>query len=217
VSITRHLLLFIIGLSILTPGRVNAYDASPKTHLISPVYEEMLANQIHRLNRQLRGGEAIFHVRSWGEADIEGWRFAHEEDGGPFEGIVLVDATREAVNPIIDLGVIVEAGQFLAKQGNDGFLLIVANASFEREALEEPLLKEGLLILDQFPEWELEYVKDNSGRQVIDLDSAQAIERVYERLVREGMNPVGAWPKAVDLATEFRTRDDRTILVVGRT
>jgi len=97
----------------------------------------------------------------------------------------------------------------------DGFLIVTHVSPETAESRRAALMGDGLKIIEDIRESELEFLKDASGRQVVDLSDPKVIGQVYERLVYEGIHPVQAWPLAEEAVRRFRTSNDR-ILIAGR-
>jgi hypothetical protein len=112
---------------------------------------------------------------------------------------------------------IVHSAKLISKKGNAGFLVIFTNSKLDRGVVEVLVHDEGLEVLRELEEADLEYVQDVEGRQTLNLDFTVVQEQIYERLVREeGLNPILAWPKALEAIENFRKDRRRTILVVGK-
>ncbi|OGX04883.1 MAG: hypothetical protein A3G87_04500 [Omnitrophica bacterium RIFCSPLOWO2_12_FULL_50_11] len=231
----QHSLLF--GFSVYLSFLQSISAETSSFHELSPVYEEMLGNQVDQLRRELaRNGfvdeREAFWVAGWDResrvlafgvtrslsqkrATFKNWRFAEALPARDFRGVIFfmfntAQMTEESKAEMK------EAIRFMANGQHVGFLMIIAPKEFDHSLLETMIGASGLRISDVIPERELEFVKDASGRQIINLDGDRFRLKVYERLVREGMNPVYAMPASGEAIHRFRTDGNGTILVVER-
>lgn len=166
-------------------------------HFLSPVYEEMLANEAALLKRRLAEQKVL------------------KEDE---PGVIFVDA-----EPLAELR---EAAVDFSQPEHLGFMLVFMGTvptgdrsrdlSSRRTAVRAVLEEQGLHIHEELAPAELEFIEDESGRQAINLDDPQYQNQIYERLVREGMNPVHAWPETQELIRRFRSLQNKSILIVGK-
>ena len=84
------------------------------------------------------------------------------------------------------------------------------------EHLEEKLARIGLKIFDFLSLPELEYLKNEEGRQVINFDTPQDTQKIFEHLVREGMNPVNAHTAAEEAIINFRKMKDIKLFILSK-
>jgi len=74
------------------------------------------------------------------------------------------------------------------------------------EAQLDPLAKRSeVTLLTRMSAWELEFVKDHTGRQILNLDQPELHELMVTRLVERGMNPVAARPRVPEQVEAFRS------------
>ena len=179
-------------------GHLNVWaEKDSSVHFLSPVYEEMLANEAALLKRRLAEQKVL------------------KEDE---PGVIFADA-----EPLAELR---EAAVRFSQSRHQGFMLVFMGTvpmgdrsrdlSLRRIAVKAVLEERGLRIQDELAPAELEFIEDESGRQAINLDDPQYQNRIYERLVREGMNPVHAWPEAIARIEKFRSLQNKSILIVGK-
>lgn len=227
--------ILIFPLLILTSQWVSADVSS--FHELSPVYEEMLANQVDQLRRELVQYGQIdksepFWVAGWDRASgvialeviqsllkrkfkFKNWRYADVLPSNDFHGVVLFSLS--APQSSEELMAEIEAAiRFTGNEPHVGFLVIFVPNDIARKPLEVLIQQCGSRIRYAIPERELEFVKDASGRQIVHLDDDRFRLKIYARFVQKGMNPVLAMPASVEAIRRFRTSENRTILVVER-
>ena len=136
-----------------------------------------------------------------------------EAQARPFRGVILMEWAGAAESQKMDLK---RAASFLSDARHDGFLMVFSGGPLEPEFLESNLHEPSFNVHAVMGARELEFVKDESGRQAIDLDLPQYRYRIFERLVREGMNPVAAHPAAEQAVQDFRVSYGPKIFIVGK-
>ena len=104
-----------------------------------------------------------------------------------------------------------KAVSLLNESKEESFVVALAFQS-ERAQWESTAEKWGLSLNDSLSVPELEFAKDEAGRQVVDLDDPKYEYQIYERLVREGMNPVLAHPEASEAIRRLRRMTEVQIL-----
>ncbi len=213
------LLIYSLSLSIFISNG-NAANLSSVGKRISPVYEEMLANQIYLLWRELLSQKAVqeqdpFYIQSIVDdqsltVDLGSilkkyhpsvnWRTNLEEDGS-FAGILLIPGSEKLPGPNIRSG--------------QGYLMVFVNEPEDKKITAE-LNTHGFTLHSELSLFELEYVKDEKGRQIIDLDRPRFISQIFERLVQEGMNPVNAHLAADEAIKDFRKLKKPKLVIFDR-
>lgn len=218
-------IIFLIVFSVcltLQAGEESASEA------IAPVYEQLLGHKTIQLWNELIQKNKIRQEESFSLVDWEGGKIAsrvlmlmERKKGAPLHwdkrscppcdvsrGIIFLNAddSRGSEKKLKD------AAQFL-RRFDAGFLIVFHEK--RGELLGRFFAEEGLGIIEEMRESELEFLKDPSGRQAVDLSDEKVVEPVYERLVHGGLNPVQAWPLAEEAMRRFRS-SDRRILVVGQ-
>lgn len=227
--------LLVIGVFVF----LNAKYVTARTpYGISPAYEGMLAHQVFLFwnslvqEKMLEHGEPFFIVgwgkkehtlanritsslkehhekaAAWRYLDFKNWR--QSRNHSLFRGVILIGLDT-AKNK--DLR---EAASYIGRPENEGFLLVFATEPIGRVWLESIFERAGLKIWTIIAQPELEFMKDESGRQVIDLDLPDYRNMIYERFVREGMNPVNAYPATDQAIQNFRKSRASKILIVGK-
>ena len=147
----------------------------------SPVFEEMLANQIASFRRTLTPNKS------------------NQEENSFF---VITKPEPSEFSKAVSL---------LNESKEESFVVALAFQS-ERAQWESTAEKSGLSLADSVSIPELEFAKDEAGRQVVDLDDPKYEYQIYERLVREGMNPVLAHPEASEAIRRLRRMTEVQIL-----
>ena len=200
---------------------------------LSPVYEEVFANEVFSLWRGLaeegkvREKEKFFVVGFDEEKDRLASRIVSSlernhpesaqweiggteplEEGEPFRGVILMrfDMPKE----------IEGVASVFQKPGNEGFLLIFSDRYVNRPWLESNIEDADLKVLAVIAERELEFVEDELGRQIVDLDDPKWRGMIYERLVQEGMNPVRAHPATDEAIRQFRKSRKSKVIILGK-
>ena len=231
--------LSVLGLSFLCLSTALSGEIGQATpYRLSPVYEEMLGNQVYSLwknliQRHLINGTAPFYVAGWNQSEglaekvtaslrrthggFCDWRLGSLDDWKgkkPFRGVILIGSADSNLAPASDFRK--AAAFFIGSKENKGYLILFLKEA-EQVAEFKPILKEaGLESKSVFALKEIEFAKDEWGRQVVDLDSPDYQYRIFEQLVREGMNPVRAHPMVEEAVKHFRNADKPKILIVGK-
>jgi len=188
---------------------------------ISPIYQEMLANQIDRLRKELidqkiiqpqegfvvmgvardehqLADEVISHLkRKYPEVN---WQSSSDVS---FYGIILMNGTQESA--------LSKAGSLIEK----GYLIIFAEEPIDA-SLKEMLKNQGFTIHSELSLFELEYVKNSEGRQMVNLDEPYFIHEIFKQRVREGINPVQAHEAAEQAVKDFRKLKKPKLMVFGK-
>ncbi len=221
-----HILFFLLAI-LITP--INWTNHLAFAHPISPVYEEMVAREIAAIWPNIFApknsrNHSTLSVTGWTEADkvfaaqVAGyleawphgrsrWKFADETHEGKFQGIFLItDWTRS----------LAQSSAFVVRYGDPGFLIVSPKSAQDYVDVVNLIEKQGLSILAQIPERDLEFIKDSKGRQVFDLDSERNLKPIYEQMVFMGGNPTQAWPSVEKIVQEFRSNKESIILIVGK-
>ncbi|MBI3999076.1 MAG: hypothetical protein HY351_00525 [Candidatus Omnitrophica bacterium] len=213
---------------------------------ISPVYEEMLANEVVLLWRGLvKEGtlkpEAPFLIAGWGQDDeplalkvaesleqkhdlqghweavsFQDWKETRENT--PFQGVIFInlDSNKATSKKGSFLEVLKEAAAFIGSSENEGFLVMFIRGYMNHAWLESTVEEAGLKLKAVLKPYELEFVEDELGRQTVDLDFPKWRNMIYERFVREGMNPVAAHPQTDEAIEYFRKSQEPKILIAGK-
>ena len=87
---------------------------------------------------------------------------------------------------------------------------------FDDRQKDKLLSVSGCTLLEVIGVFELEYVKDESGRQILSLDEPFVQERMLRRLVERGMNPLAARQVIKDAVKDFRSDADSHIFFLKR-
>lgn len=200
-------------------------DSETVTHSISPVYEEMLGYQIKSMWRDLSKQHSelkhqeprLVALDEQGEALIESViKRSHNE---------IASALNE-LRPRNDGSAVII---ILLTQSDPASLAKAAAYIGSRDAVQALLLTEepvdslisqiqnaGLAVVSVMSAFELEYVKGEDGRQIVQLDDPAYHQKIFERLVREGMNPVEAHPIVDQAVQDFRKLDRLKLVVLAR-
>jgi len=259
----KHKLFYSFFLLLfLLPRVLPAETKSNFLERLSPVYEEMLANQVFSLWHELLGQEKVgqkekFYIIGIGETEdllasrivsslernhpeAAQWELGDQrllrrpygtprndvpsgtvqsaaviaseakqsEDHAPFRGVILSKlGTPETIDSL---------ASFIGRPENEGFLLLLTDRYVNRTWLESNIEDTGLKIKTVMTECELEFVEDELGRQAVDLDFAKWRNLIYERLVRDGMNPVHAHPATDEIIQRFRRSHKSKIAIVEK-
>jgi hypothetical protein len=235
VHFNGKLIPFALAYLLIRPVAPAAFG---KTHdfengkRISPLYEEMLGNQIVSLRRELvdqkiiRAGEP-FSVSSWNEDEqalachIAAYLQASQNETGAWQCVPVSSDQAHRVVILMEsdfsdstlLKEFAQAVQFLSREGNAGFLIVILRPPLKFDSLNSIVVRSGLAIHTLMKESEIEFLKDGSGRQRISLDFPEPRRRIYERLVREGMNPVSAEGARDQAIRDFRASEAHILMV----
>lgn len=203
---------------------------------ISPVYEEMLAHQVFvRWKESVQKDKpkpAPFFVVGWGEKEnvlangVAASLKRYHREAADWQYMPFRDweknRNRASFNGVILIGLdtaknkgLRNAASYIGRPENKGFLIVFATEPIGRVWLESIFEKADLEIQAIISLPELEFVKDEKGRQVVDLDLPNYRNMIYEQLVREGMNPVNAFPAADQAIQSFRKSRASKILIAG--
>ena len=244
ISASLRVLSFLIIFAAFDNPLLRAEDefqADRAPGSISPVHEEMVGNQIRALHRRLWNDPSkpivsseSFSVMGWNEdakalaakvakqvrtkKGLENLQFVNRRVKAPFHGVILVAVGKiENVSQEQQLEKEVpEAVQFLALPSNKGFILVFTWTEPDRKQVGALIKKYGFRVIESISERELEFVKDEKGRQMVGLDDLKWQSLIYERFVRGGMNPVNAWPAVEEAVQNFRKSQDSKILIIGK-
>ncbi len=204
---------------------------------ISPVYEQMLGNQVDLLRKEmirrkeLKPADPFLVVgwttdqdalasqitsalkqnhskrESWEAVFLNDWGRSH--DNRPFQGVILL-ATEH-------FEILQQAAAYIGRPQSKGFLMVFTRGSATHMGFVQSLFEgAGLRVRSVMTLAELEFSKDGMNRQAINLDFPEYRNQIFERLVREGMNPVNAHPTADKAIQDFRSAKDQKILIVGK-
>ena len=186
--------------------------------MISPVYEEMLANEIYLLWRDFFSQKVIqetdpFYVQS-DDSDQSlavsvssilkkkypaiNWRTEISEANTSFGVLFIQDGNDE----------------YLDLRNEQGYVLVFANDPVD--GVIEKLRKRGFNLRSKLSLFELEHIKNERGRQIFNLDDPRLTRRVFERMVRKGMNPVHAHPATEEAIKDFRKLKEPKLLIFDR-
>ncbi|OGW90099.1 MAG: hypothetical protein A3A73_01005 [Omnitrophica bacterium RIFCSPLOWO2_01_FULL_50_24] len=267
----RAVFAFLFYLVFLSPSFASEAEEvrAPVFHELSPVYEEMLANEIaafrfERVTEKAARATEPFTVTGWdseakqlalevmfhlqrrprsavrtsaqtaltlSEKNVEFFPkstprigasdqtvqhqngvfhhrpFAYDEHEENSYGILLA---------VVNSQTFEEALQSFRQGSRDDFLILLPRDGLDFETIQSSVRAIRLTIHATITEPELEYVKDKTGRQLLNLDWSAPRERIYERYVYEGMNPVYAWPEVDQAIQKFRSSDKIAAVVVRR-
>lgn len=185
--------------------------------IISPIYEEMLANQIYLLWQEFFSQKIIeekdpFFIRS---------------DDASQSLVVTVDSILKKNYPSINwkmkpletntsFGIlfIQDENEYLDLGNEQGYVLMFADDPIDSIVVK--LRKRGFNLRSKVSLFELEHVKNEHGRQIFNLDDPRLTQRVFERMVREGMNPVYAHPETEKAVKDFRKLKEPKLLIFDR-
>jgi len=233
-------------LSLLIVAHVcSAADRSSIPSSISPVYEEMVGNQVFLLwnymvqKKELKPNESFF-IAGWGEEEsplahqvvsslkhyhkkaargqfrfLKNWKDRQKDTR--FSGVILVGATSLDGIRKLQLENFQEIASLFSASQSKGFLMVFADGSLARIGLLESIFEgTGLQTRSVMSLSELEFVEDEFNRQAVNLDFPQYRNRILERLVRQGMNPVHAHPVVDQAIQDFRKSQEPKILIVSK-
>ncbi len=223
--------IFIFTLIILTVT-TNAYASKElmgKGKDLSPVYEEMWTNEIKILAKDLKdhklfdqqipfsivqmdgNDKTLIQIAGiFNDKEIKLKVIKPEQLAGlkKFQGIIfLEDVNLEKLGQL--------AAQF-SPENKAVFFIVITDDYHIDEHLEEKLARIGLKIFDFLSLPELEYLKNEEGRQVINFDTPQDTQKIFEHLVREGMNPVNAHTAAEEAIINFRKMKDIKLFILSK-
>ena len=205
---------------------------------LSPVFEEMLAHQIYALSQNLipqkkstpepfflvtqnETGNALlkrtsaklktlYPAVSWKEVDL-----SNEINEKSFQSLVFIGfdwlSGSSSKNSVVNE--INQITPWFQNPGNKGFILVVVREYMNRGWLDSIAEDTGLKVFKVMALRELEFVEDGLGREIVNLDLPQFRESIYERFVREGMNPVDAHLKTDQAIEQFRACEWPQIVV----
>ncbi len=214
----RFLTVFVLLLN-LYPSVIYAdhQSAAESGKPISPVYEHMLANQIYNLRRELLSHKQIqkndsFYVLALNDQLLaESVRLALKKN--------YPSINWEADPKLLPAGVLLVEDSAQMKQSDLGqktsYVLIFSNEE-ENPDLIDQLARQGFKLHSDLAFFELEYAQDERGRQIVDLDQTRFRNQIFERLVREGMNPVQAHSEAEEAVKNFRKLKHPKLLIFDR-
>ena len=228
----RFLSFIILSIFLAASRLVAQQNAAEDRFGISPLFEQMLAHEIRLLweelvkDEKIRPGQTFFlaglkkedkalasDVVSYLKQNVGSIAGNHVEflNGAkePFYGVMLVEFE--------SLSTIEEAGSYLTgSQISDGYLIVFLPEYVNRGWLESNIEEMGLQIRSYMAPRELEYIEGDSGRQIVDLNNPYYRNQLYERLVRDGENPVRAAPEADAAIRRFRSFQEPMILVLRK-
>lgn len=212
-KISHLVVLFVLSAcSTLRAGEESASET------ISPVYEQMVGRKAALLQSELIRKNKIrqeepFYLIDWAHGKLASrmssdWSVRSCPPCEVKQGIIFFDAATG------DRKALGHAARFL-KQMDAGFLMVFHAEADQSKPWSQVFTEEGLKVVEDIRESELEFLKNASGRQAIDLSDPKVIQPIYERLVHGGLNPVQAWPLAEEAIRHFRSSNSR-ILIAGR-
>ncbi len=240
----KGVLLAILGFVVAIPV-CDAIDQRWAGSSISPVYEEMIGNQVFRLWKELIQKKTIkprdpFYISGWGEEEsplayrvvsslkryhkkgvqgqfrfLKNWK-GHSKEASSY-GVILVGAAQPEGFRKLSLKDFQNIASLFSASQQKGFLMVFANGSQTHLGLLQSIFEgAGLRVHSIISLFELEYVKDELNRQAINLDFPEYRNQIFERLVRQGMNPVSAHPLVDESIQSFRKAKEPKILIVGK-
>ncbi|GEM_PF-4710026 len=217
---------FVIIFSLICFSNCFAYaqeiEADKIGTSISPIYEQMLANEIDLLRREMVSKKEIkagddFHIASFNHDQLSPfqiaaflnhrypsvhWRIGTEENK-LFQGIFLINEAAK----------LKEAIRYIKNRGAE---IILFTDQPVDEKLTAQLKESGFQIHSQMSLFELEYVEDEKGRQIVDLSNTRYQNQIFVRLVREGMNPVNAHTATAEAVQNFRKLREPRLLILDK-
>ena len=165
---------------------------------------EGLAEKVTASLRRTHGGFC-----DWRLGSLDNWK-----DKRPFQGVILIGSADSNLAPASDFRR--AAAFFIGSKENKGYLILFLREAGQVDVFG-PILKEaGLESKNVIALKEIEFAKDEWGRQVVDLDSPDYQYRIFEQLVREGMNPVRAHSMVEEAVKHFRNADEPKIMIAGK-
>jgi hypothetical protein len=177
----KSLPFFIISLLFpVSAFSQNQTDTWSQVRVASPVFEEMLTNQITSFRRTITQDKLKQNESSF----------------------VVIEADPSEFSKVIPS---------LNQAKEESFVVALAFHS-DRVQLEAIAGQFGFSLSEAVPVPELEFAKDESGRQIVNLDDPKYEYQIYERLVREGLNPVEAHPYARQAIEHLRQMDNIQVL-----
>ncbi len=78
------------------------------------------------------------------------------------------------------------------------------------------LKNQGFTIHSELSLFELEYVKNKAGRQMVNLDEPYFIHEIFKQQVRQGVNPVGAHEATDQAVKDFRKLKKPKLVIFGK-
>jgi hypothetical protein len=74
----------------------------------------------------------------------------------------------------------------------------------------------GREVIGKWKPFELEFVKDSKGRQYLSLDDINFQDKIFERVVERGMNPVSAHKAVKEFIQAFRSNGETLVIFTGK-
>ena len=204
-SLSFFIILIVFSVSAFGQDQANVWS---QVRQASPVFEEMLANQIASVRRKLIKDKLLQEESSFyvvGEID---------EDKAFDRIIAYLNGFEPSVywsGLFFSVSELSKAISLINEDRKETFIVMLAFKS-DRSQWELAVEKEGLNLYDSISIPELEFVKDKAGRQIVNLNGSPYEYRIYERLVREGMNPVEAHPEAGKAIEKLKQMSDIQVL-----
>ena len=186
---------------------------------VSPLYEEMLANQIYSLRRELLDQKTITEEDPF-------YLFSDEEGQVLIADIgKILKKNHPAISWSMNAGekgmvgvqLIHDVEKWLTSKFKNpiSYVLVLTDEPPDDKLLAK-LSAKGLLVHSELSLFELEFVKNEQGRQIVNLDDPSVQNRVFQRLVREGMNPVFAHSATDEGIKNFRKLKKPKLLIFDR-
>jgi len=242
-SIIVSLFLLICVVAPLPIDGAEEQHFSP--YRISPVYEQMVGNQVFRLWNELIQKKAIqpndsFFIAGWGKEEnslahqvVLSFKHDHQKEAhGQFRflknwkdhgkdtssyGVILVGAAQPEGFRQLSLKDFQDIASLYNASRSKGFLVVFASGSQTHLGLLQSIFEgAGLKMHSMMSLFELEYVEGELNRQATNLDFPDTKNRIFERFVRQGMNPVRAHPSTEEAIQNFRKANEPKILIVGK-
>lgn len=216
---TPTILLCLLLFSSIAYG--EAKSALRAGESISPVYEDMLAHQIYQLRKELIKQKTIQPEEDFAimgldreEHQLASEVLSHLKRNYPkvnwqpprrirIQGVLLMDGSQETD--------ITKAAKFIQK----GYLMVFGLKPANGELITK-LTDAGFRLHSEVSGFELEYVKNDEGRQIIDLDEPYFTNQIFERLVKQEMNPVHAHLAAEQAIKDFRKLKELKLVIFGK-
>jgi len=188
-------------------------DVWSQTKIASPVFDEMLANQIVSIRRELiKNGliqeDSFFYIVTKTDEKKTFGQITTYLNG--LESSVYWDGLFFVVPEFLKVVSLINEDQ------KEAFVVMLTFES-DRAQWESAAEKGGLNLYDSVSVPELEFAKDEAGRQIVNLNGSPYEYRIYERLVREGMNPVEAHTEASEAIKKLRQMNDIQALFFTKT
>jgi hypothetical protein len=188
INLLRFFIAFILICSTPLFGETEIQFASP-------VFEELLANQIASVRRRLIENKILSD-----QSRI--LLFLDQKTG---EQVVFSLKKGDASIDWDSILFLTEDQATLSLETSEKEIMVVAfGKKSDQDQIETDFEKKELGLGVSFTIPELEYAKDKVGRQIANLGEPYYEQLIFERLVREGLNPVLAHPEANEALHKLR-------------